>query len=301
MNTSTRPAPLPDRRTFLQLAAGTALAVGWSHPLAAAEPNMLELVDTHQHLWDLEKLRLPWLGGAQELNRNYVMSDYLAASQGQNVVQTVYMEVDVAPEQLLDEARYVLALCDRPDNPLRVPNRLFFGKEREVDLSAVYDNKGKSKARVRGLIDILGSYKFTIAENTPVEQEVALDPELLGQVFENLLASYNPETETTARKQTGSFYTPREIVSYMVDESLVAYLERHLRAAQRHCFQRRQQIGGGVRRGSVERRAQAVTLKRSVRLWPATHQRDPREQLHKFCGAPKLFGFAHQRMHADAG
>jgi L-fuconolactonase len=79
---------------------------------------MLELVDTHQHLWDLEKLRLPWLGGAKELNRSYVMSDYLAAAQGQNVVQTVYMEVDVAPEQLLDEARYVLALCDRPDNPL---------------------------------------------------------------------------------------------------------------------------------------------------------------------------------------
>ncbi|MFM7369721.1 MAG: hypothetical protein ACKO2Z_18425, partial [Sphaerospermopsis kisseleviana] len=48
---------------------------------------------------------------------------------------------------------------------------------------------------------------------------------LLGKVFENLLAAYNPETETTARKQTGSFYTPREIVNYMVDESLIAYLQ----------------------------------------------------------------------------
>ena len=54
---------------------------------------------------------------------------------------------------------------------------------------------------------------------------MALDPELLGQVFENLLAAYNPETGTTARKQTGSFYTPREIVNYMVDESLIAYLK----------------------------------------------------------------------------
>ena len=43
-------------------------------------------------------------------------------------------------------------------------------------------------------------------------------------MFENLLASYNPETKTTARKQTGSFYTPREIVQYMVDESLKAHL-----------------------------------------------------------------------------
>jgi hypothetical protein len=48
----------------------------------------------------------------------------------------------------------------------------------------------------------------------------------LGKVFENLLASFNPETQTTARKQTGSFYTPREIVQYMVDESLIAHLKR---------------------------------------------------------------------------
>jgi len=61
-----------------------------------------------------------------------------------------------------------------------------------------------------------------------VEEEIALDPELLGRVFENLLASYNPETQTTARKQTGSFYTPREIVNYMVDESLKAYLKQKL-------------------------------------------------------------------------
>ena len=53
---------------------------------------------------------------------------------------------------------------------------------------------------------------------------MALDPELLGKVFENLLGAYNPETKETARNQSGSFYTPREIVNYMVDESLIAYL-----------------------------------------------------------------------------
>jgi len=70
----------------------------------------------------------------------------------------------------------------------------------------------------------LQEYNFTIDENTPIDQEVALDPELLGKVFENLLASYNPETATTARKATGSYYTPREIVDYMVQESLFNYL-----------------------------------------------------------------------------
>lgn len=118
---------------------------------------------------------------------------------------------------------------DREDNVLKVPDELFFSeKEKVIDLSKVYGTPKKSKEKVRGLIDILNSYKFTIAENTPIEEEVALDPELLGKVFENLLANYNPETQTTARKQTGSFYTPREIVNYMVDESLLAYLKHNL-------------------------------------------------------------------------
>lgn len=86
-----------------------------------------------------------------------------------------------------------------------VPNNLFFEPE-------------------KGLISILGRYNFTIEENSPEEQQVALDPELLGKVFENLLGAYNPETKETARNQSGSFYTPREIVNYMVDESLISYL-----------------------------------------------------------------------------
>lgn len=105
-----------------------------------------------------------------------------------------------------------------------IPNRLFFGGEHEEDLSEAYGDTKRKKEKVRGLLRILHAYKFTIVENTPVDQEIALDPELLGKVFENLLASYNEETRTTARKQTGSFYTPRPIVEYMVDESLKAHL-----------------------------------------------------------------------------
>ncbi|MDE0326362.1 MAG: Eco57I restriction-modification methylase domain-containing protein [Candidatus Poribacteria bacterium] len=130
-----------------------------------------------------------------------------------------------------DDAKTILRIdgfSDREDNPLSVPNELFFSEPQAVNLNAVYDTKN-SRYTVRGLIHILNRYKFTIAENTPIEQEIALDPELLGQVFENLLAAYNPETGTTARKQTGSFYTPREVVNYMVDESLIAYLKESSR------------------------------------------------------------------------
>lgn len=118
---------------------------------------------------------------------------------------------------------YVDGFSRNPKKQAIIPDYLFFQeKEEKVDLSQY--GLGSNKT-VRGLIEILNSYNFTIDENTPVDQEIALDPELLGKVFENLLASYNPETATTARKATGSYYTPREIVDYMVEESLIAYLK----------------------------------------------------------------------------
>lgn len=110
---------------------------------------------------------------------------------------------------------------------LSVPNYLFFSDEKEADLNKDYGTKNK-KYRVQGLFNILSAYNFTIDENDPNDQEVALDPELLGKVFENLLASFNPETATTARKATGSYYTPREIVDYMVTQSLKQYYKTHL-------------------------------------------------------------------------
>jgi len=85
-------------------------------PVLDAAPGSLPIVDTHQHLWDLNKLRLPWLSGAPRLNRTYDLRDYDEATRGLNVVRTVYMEVDVAPEQQVEEAEYVLDLCRRADN-----------------------------------------------------------------------------------------------------------------------------------------------------------------------------------------
>lgn len=129
-----------------------------------------------------------------------------------------------------DHGMYYDGFSDKENikNSLIIPDYLFFGEEagKNIDLSEWYGDKKKKKVSARGIIDILKRYNFTVEENTPFDKEVSLDPELLGKVFENLLASFNPETQTTARKQTGSFYTPREIVQYMVDESLVAHLKR---------------------------------------------------------------------------
>lgn len=118
---------------------------------------------------------------------------------------------------------YIDGFSRNPNKQAQIPDNLFFMEQgQSVNLSS-HGIKGE-KHDVRGLINILSSYNFTIDESTPTDQEVALDPELLGKVFENLLASYNPETATSARKATGSYYTPREIVDYMVETSLAEYL-----------------------------------------------------------------------------
>jgi hypothetical protein len=75
------------------------------------------------------------------------------------------------------------------------------------------------------LFEILERFNFTIDENTSMDVDLSVDPEMLGRIFENLLAEINPETGDSARKSTGSYYTPRPIVEYMVDESLIQYLK----------------------------------------------------------------------------
>lgn len=78
-----------------------------------------------------------------------------------------------------------------------------------------------SNDKDNGILDIFDRYNFTINENDNYETEVAVDPEMLGKVFENLL-------EVSDRKSKGAFYTPREIVRYMTNESIMNYLLTHL-------------------------------------------------------------------------
>src|SRR5205814_2124227 len=85
------------RRQFLHRAAALAATCAVSQA-AANEKPMLPIIDTHQHLWDLSKFRLPWIRRGDSLDRSYVLADYVKATEGLNVVKTVYMEVAVDPE-----------------------------------------------------------------------------------------------------------------------------------------------------------------------------------------------------------
>lgn len=94
-----------------------------------------------------------------------------------------------------------------------LPNRLFTNNERFDDFSTG-----------TGLLDMFDRYNFTVNEAEPLEKEVAIDPEMLGKVFENLI-------EENLRKGLGSYYTPREIVHYMCQKSLINYLDTALNSA----------------------------------------------------------------------
>jgi len=98
------------RRQFVQdltaglLAGGLLARTG----LAASDEQSaaMPIVDTHQHLWDLEVVRPPWLKGSELLNRRYAMPEYLEATRGLNVVKAVYMEVAVDPRDHVIEAEH---------------------------------------------------------------------------------------------------------------------------------------------------------------------------------------------------
>lgn len=101
-------------------AAGTTVVFAGA-TRAQDDKTLIPIVDTHQHLWDLKKLTLPWLknDGVKSINRSFVTADYLEATRGLNVTKTVYMEVNVQPSHQEREADYVIELCRDKDNPMR--------------------------------------------------------------------------------------------------------------------------------------------------------------------------------------
>ncbi|NLG06825.1 MAG: hypothetical protein GX559_04030, partial [Candidatus Pacebacteria bacterium] len=139
------------------------------------------------------------------------------------------LDVRKDAEKGINEEVFIDGFSDNPKNQAKVANRLFFGGDTKIDLNEEHGTTNRDYT-ARGLLNTFSRYNFTIDENTPDDQDVALDPELLGQVFENLLARVNPETSVAARKETGSFYTPREIVDFMVDESLLAFFQSYLQS-----------------------------------------------------------------------
>lgn len=153
---------------------------------------------------------------AQRKDLNY-FKDYLqplfyeALAKERNNENSYYKRFDCRIPFLnggLFEAEY-----DWETANITIPENLFRNEE-----------KNKAGDKGTGVLDVFDRYNFTIKEDEPLDKEVAVDPEMLGKVFENML-------EITERKSKGAFYTPREIVHYMCQESLIHYLDNSLNSS----------------------------------------------------------------------
>ncbi len=150
-------------------------------------------------------------------NKNYIFKDRLP----ENFDFSLFDDIPFLNGGLFDKLDEDNCDDRTDDNAFFIPNELFYADELEVKVQS-------KTVKTKGINRILASYKFTVEENTSDDEEIALDPELLGLVFENLLAELDPveAVAKTARRESGSYYTPRKVISYMANESLMLYLKR---------------------------------------------------------------------------
>jgi L-fuconolactonase len=150
------------RRDFL----ATASLAGVLSPLASlsllsANDSLYagEIIDTHQHLWNLKKLRLPWVEGLTGepkaiLGHDYLLSDYDEASRGLRIHRTVYMEVDVAEDDEIKEAAYVAKVCAGGKTPMAAA--VISGRPASEGF-ARYLDQFKGQPAIKGLRQVLHS------------------------------------------------------------------------------------------------------------------------------------------------
>jgi predicted TIM-barrel fold metal-dependent hydrolase len=176
------------RRTFIggSLAASVGGWAGRTPRLRAADVGQDgggPIIDTHLHVWDLERFRLPWLDRAGErLNRSYAVSDYAKAVVGLNVTKAVYVEVAVRPEQREAEADYVVELCTAKSGPVAAA---VIGGNPAADGFAAYVRRFKGSPVVKG---VRASYVRGAVEDKRFVDGIRLLGEL-GMSFDLLMGS----------------------------------------------------------------------------------------------------------------
>lgn len=171
--------PLP-RRSFLRDAAVAVAAVAVPGAITLGADAVFPIIDTHQHLWDLTKFKLPWLKEGAPLHRDFSLDDYRKAAElkdNAQIVKTVYMEVDVTPAQQQAEVDAVVALCKRADS--RMVGAVVSGRPASEGFAA-YVKPFRDSAYVKGVRRILH------AEETPagtcLDKEFVKGVRLLGDM-----------------------------------------------------------------------------------------------------------------------
>ncbi|MEE2615659.1 MAG: amidohydrolase family protein [Verrucomicrobiota bacterium] len=137
-----------NRRKFIATTSAAVASAGCSS-LTQRTIKAAPIVDTHQHLWNLDRFKLAWLNEApQVLKRSFRLNDYLAATKGLNIVKAVYLEVDVVPEQQIEEAKFITEISKDPKYPTE--GGIISGRP-ENDGFADYIATYKDNSHIKGL------------------------------------------------------------------------------------------------------------------------------------------------------
>jgi predicted TIM-barrel fold metal-dependent hydrolase len=134
----------------------------------------MQIVDTHQHLWDKDLFHYSWLDTIPQLNRSFRMADYLAATKGLDVVKSLHLEADVDEPYMLDETRHLLALADQPDNPLA--GIVACGRPENEDFKSYLDAIG-GHAKLKGIRRVLHTQPDGVGQGVTFLKNVAALPD----------------------------------------------------------------------------------------------------------------------------
>jgi predicted TIM-barrel fold metal-dependent hydrolase len=163
------------RRHALQ-AGGALAATAIASSIANAADEPLPIIDCHQHLWDLDKFKLPWLKPGGKIGRSFVTKDYLEAVKDLNVVKAIYMEVDVAADQKIAEAEYVLGLTKDPKN---LTTKAVIGGTPGTEGFAAYAERFKDEPKIVGFRQVLHG---DLKAGTANEKAFVRDVQFLGKL-----------------------------------------------------------------------------------------------------------------------
>jgi len=130
----------------------------------------MQIIDTHQHLWDLDLFQYSWLDSVPALNRSYRMPDYIAAAKGLNVVKSVHLEADVDEPYMLAETRHLLALADQPGNPLE--GIVACGRPEREDFRSYLD-KIAGHSKLKGIRRVLHTQPDEVGQGATFINNVA--------------------------------------------------------------------------------------------------------------------------------
>jgi predicted TIM-barrel fold metal-dependent hydrolase len=206
------------RRQALQ-ATGALAATALISSTTQAADEPLPIIDCHQHLWDLDKFKLPWLKPGGKIGKSFVTKDYLEAVEGLNVVKAIYMEVDVAADQKVAEAEYVLGLTKDPKN---LTVKAVIGGTPGTDGFAAYAEKFKDEPKIVGFRQVLHG---DLKAGTANEKAFVRDIQFLGKLGKTFDLCMRPAELGDAVKLVDACPDTRFILDHCGNAPVKAFLE----------------------------------------------------------------------------